>query len=169
MQTFLPYPDFVRSANCLDNRCLGTQRVEVLQLLNVLTFGTKTLFNITGRRYVRDITGADLSEKYDSPWHNHPVVKMWRGYENELIVYGLSICYEWVSRGYKDTCSDKISDKIESFWDYYDNQDQPPWIGNEDFHAAHRSNLLCKDPVHYGQFGWAELNNLPHIWPEIRS
>ena len=36
MQTFLPYPDFVASARCLDRRRLGKQRVEVLQLLRAL-------------------------------------------------------------------------------------------------------------------------------------
>ena len=36
MQTFLPYPDFERSAKVLDNKRLGKQRVEVLQILNVL-------------------------------------------------------------------------------------------------------------------------------------
>lgn len=33
MQTFLPYPDYVLSATVLDNKRLGKQRVECLQLL----------------------------------------------------------------------------------------------------------------------------------------
>lgn len=33
MQTFLPYPDFKGSISCLDNKRLGKQRVEVLQML----------------------------------------------------------------------------------------------------------------------------------------
>ena len=33
MQTFLPYPDFVRSAEVLDYRRLGKQRLEVIQLI----------------------------------------------------------------------------------------------------------------------------------------
>lgn len=33
MNTFLPYPDFARSAACLDSKRLGKQRVEVLVLL----------------------------------------------------------------------------------------------------------------------------------------
>ena len=36
MQTFLPYPDFARSAQALDMRRLGKQRVEVLQILGTL-------------------------------------------------------------------------------------------------------------------------------------
>ena len=33
MQTFLPYPSFIESAQCLDYKRLGKQRVEVLQLI----------------------------------------------------------------------------------------------------------------------------------------
>jgi hypothetical protein len=34
MQTFLPYPNFKKSLACLDNKRLGKQRVEALQLYN---------------------------------------------------------------------------------------------------------------------------------------
>ena len=44
----------------------------------------------------------------------------------------------------------------------------PPWLGNEKFHAAHRSNLLRKNPVWYDKFGWREPNNLPYVWPTGR-
>ncbi len=36
MQTFLPYPDFARSAAVLDPARLGKQRVETLQILRAL-------------------------------------------------------------------------------------------------------------------------------------
>ena len=36
MQTFLPYPDFAKSAMCLDNKRLGKQRIECLQILKAL-------------------------------------------------------------------------------------------------------------------------------------
>jgi hypothetical protein len=137
MQTFLPYPDFAKSAKVLDYRRLGKQRVEVLQLLKALRTG--------------------------GSWSNHPAAKMWRGYENALVSYGLDCCVEWIERGYKDTCMGKI----ESYWDGMANQDQPPWLGNSDFHAAHRSNLLRKDPVYYSQEGWTDPDDLPYIWPTI--
>jgi hypothetical protein len=151
MQTFLPYPDFTESAKVLDYRRLGKQRVEVLQLLSALHSGPE--------KWVTTKYGARV--KRPTPWHNHPAAKMWRGYENALVSYGLDCCVEWIERGYKDTCMGKI----ESYWDEMANQDQPPWLGNPDFHAAHRSNLLRKDPVHYSQFGWTESNDLPYIWP----
>jgi hypothetical protein len=37
LQTFLPYPDFAASAQALDQRRLGKQRVEALQVLRALT------------------------------------------------------------------------------------------------------------------------------------
>ena len=36
MQTFLPHKDFSISASMLDNKRLGKQRVEALQIYNVL-------------------------------------------------------------------------------------------------------------------------------------
>lgn len=137
MQTFLPYPDFVQSARCLDYRRLGKQRVEVLQLLNALLKG--------------------------GGWKNHPAAKMWRGHEGSLAVYGNEICWEWIRRGFKDTVRKKIEAFLIPF--LFNPTKVPPWLGNEAFHASHRSNLLRKDPVWYGQWGWSEPPDLPYIWP----
>jgi hypothetical protein len=41
----------------------------------------------------------------------------------------------------------------------------PKWLGNADFHASHRSNLLRKEPSHYSQFHWVESPDLPYVWP----
>lgn len=133
MQTFLPYPDFERSAKVLDYRRLGKQRVEAKQILNALTTG-------------------------DAPhgWRNHPATKMWRGYEDALAIYKNKMIEEWCRRGYKNTMSLTMRPR---------HVELPPWWGDEKFHAAHRSNLLRKDPEWYGQFGWAERDDLPYIWP----
>ena len=64
MQTFLPYKNFIKSAKCLDYKRLGKQRVEALQIHNI----------ISGKR----TTGG---------WINHPVVKMWTGYDQLLAYY----------------------------------------------------------------------------------
>lgn len=144
MQTFLPYPDFSRSARVLDNKRLGKQRVEVLQILNVL-----------------------LKPGGKSGWRNHPAVRMWRGYEHRLHTYGLAVCREWTGRGYKDTCYDKMTDMMYEWGHPLPAPDKisPPWLGDESFHASHRSNLLRKDPVWYGRFGWTEPHDLPYVWP----
>jgi len=135
MQTFLPYNDFEKSAQVLDRQRLGKQRVEVLQLLKALAGETKG-------------------------WVNHPAAKMWRGYENTLAIYGMVICSEWIKRGYKDTCFAKIM----SYRNYDTAVVVPKWLGREDFHASHRSNLLRKNPEYYSQFGWDESPDLPYVW-----
>lgn len=92
-------------------------------------------------------------------WSNHPCTKQWKGYETALAWYGLAICNEWKNRGYKDTVAEKIKKFI------VDPLIMPPWLGREDFHASHRSNLLRKAPLWYSRYGWKEPNNLPYVWP----
>lgn len=92
---------------------------------------------------------------------HHPASKMWRGFEAALAVYGLYVCVEWQSRGYRDTCYDKIEAYAS------DVRPLPPWFGDETFHASHRSNLLRKFPEHYSQFGWSEPSTLPYVWPKL--
>ncbi len=139
MQTFLPYPCFSKSARALDMRRLGKQRVETLQILKALhdpSYG----------------------------WQNHPAVRMWRHHELRLVSYGLVMCSEWVMRGYKDTCKEKILDMTRHFrfskklWD-------PRWLGDAEFHDSHKSNLLRKDPEWYGKFDWAVRDDMEYVWP----
>jgi hypothetical protein len=137
VQTFLPYPDFLASARVLDNRRLGKQRVETLQILNALT-----------------------NSSYG--WQNHPAVKMWRGHTAHLVLYGLAICAEWKRRGFNDTCAEKIAAFMPSDCE---NAQPPRWLGNADFHASHRSNLLRKEPAHYSQWHWIDGPDLPYVWP----
>lgn len=132
MQTFLPYPDFRRSAQALDNRRLGKQRVEAYQIIRVLTGLT-------------------------SGWRHHPAVRMWAGHVAALGEY-LSACIEeWTRRGFRNSIL--VSAAPDPFV-------PPYWLGDPAFHASHRSNLLRKDPVWYGRFGWTEGPDLPYVWPE---
>ena len=85
MQTFLPYKSFNESFKVLDYRRLGKQRVEAMQILNVLLGRTKT-----------------------KGWVNHPATKMWKGYENALKQY-LNECIEhWINRGYNNNMKKKL-------------------------------------------------------------
>jgi len=89
-------------------------------------------------------------------WANHPAIKMWRGYEDALAVYMNCCISEWIRRGYNNNM------KLE----LVENYDLPEWVGWEDFHSSHRSNLLRKDFIYYSQFGWDEPNDLPYVWPK---
>lgn len=145
MQTFLPLPNYSESARCLDRQRLGKQRVECLQILKTLCHGTG--------------------------WIQHPAVKMWRGFEHELIDYGLAICSEWVSRGYIDNCARQIAE-FDKIYHMQRNGTLPDWMGNQAFYASHRSALLFKLPDWYCRFGWKETaavpnekGSLPYVWP----
>ena len=82
---------------------------------------------------------------------------MWRGYPEALRAYMRAVLVEWQHvRGFKNAYP--IVD--------IGNPELPQWLGNLEFHASHRSNLLRKDPVWYGQFGWVEDAGLPYVWPK---
>lgn len=137
MQTFLPYEEFLLSAKCLDRQRLGKQRVECKQIYSAL-----------------------VNPTYG--WQSHPAVQMWRGYEQALALYGFIICSEWIDRGYADSLLPWFRNRLivnhpASF---------PTWLGNAEFHASHRANLLRKNPEWYGQFNWSESPLLPYVWPK---
>lgn len=135
MNTFLPLPDYKVSAEVLDDKRLGKQRVECLQLVNTLL------------------------GKSDG-WKNHPCTVMWRGRVNALIQYGLEICYEWVRRGFKDS----VAEQLYSVFDENENK-QPYWFGSYKFHFSHQCNLLRKDIVHYGKYWPNVEISIPYFWP----
>ena len=136
MQTFLPFADFRSCARVLDRQRLGKQRVEAWQILRAL----------------RDPSYG---------WQSHPAVRMWRGYENALIEYGIAVCDEWLKRGYKGT----MRERFRSSYPWHQTAPRPPFIGSAPFHRSHRSNLLRKLPEHYRKF-WPKLSDsLPYIWP----
>lgn len=139
MQTFLPYRSFVQSARVLDRQRLGKQRVETLQIMNALLLG--------------------------KGWVNHPATKMWRGYEACLLEYQIAITDEWISRGYKDSCLGKTQKVYYEYREALFTYDEPEWLGKRVLHSSHRANLLRKDPVHYGQFGWPESPAEGYYWP----
>jgi hypothetical protein len=148
MQTFLPYPDFARSAAVLDDRRLGKQRVEAVQVLRALT-------------------------RLTYGWKRHPAVRMWAGFPEGVAAYGLVVCAEWVRRGWADTCAATIgADLAEVGRPAPRTQAElaarmllPDWIGDERVHRSHRAALLRKDPEHYGPLFDDVDPAEPYFWP----
>lgn len=137
MQTFLPYPNYIQSARVLDRQRLGKQRVEVLQILRAI-------------------------HRPNYGWKNHPIVKMWEGYTNSLIIYGVAMCEEFMRRGYNS----RVQANMREYYDDTCSLIKPPWIGNEAFHLSHQSNLIRKKPEHYSKF-WPDVPaDLPYVWFE---
>lgn len=96
-------------------------------------------------------------------WPNHPASKMWRGHEFHLGLYLLAGCDVLLERSGKSYTA--VREKILAEMQKFRDTGAPRWVGNNAFHASHRSNLLRKDPVWYGQFGWSEPPDLPYLWP----
>lgn len=139
MQTFLTSYSFSDTADSLDYRRLGKQRVEAMQILRALKGLTKG-------------------------WVNHPATKMWRGYERQLAYYGFCMCAEWVERGYKDNLRHFFIEHM--YQDIYamDCAKTPDWL-TPDLIMSHKSNLKRKMPEHYGAI-WPDVpDDLPYVWP----
>lgn len=140
MQTFLPFRSFRKSAEVLDRQRLGKQRVECKQLLSALGVSVGGSAQANG-------------------WVNHPAARMWRGHERSLCEYAIAVCQEWRSRGYQDSLLPQFQAALPDL-----SGSEPEWLGDDAFHASHRSNLLRKDD-HYQQFGWRESPDEEYVWP----
>ncbi len=143
MQTFLPYDDFQKSAEALDYRRLGKQRVEAMQIINA-------------------ITGIPRKDgKVYKGWINHPCSVMWRNNVPALMHYCNVMIEEWKKRGYNNTM--KLYE-VEG-----PDVELPDWFGHEDFHASHRANLLRKEIEYYKDHGWNEDPKEPYLWQDVEG
>lgn len=145
MITFLPYPDFYRSAQCLDEKRLGKQRSECLILIKAI---------------------KGLHENRKVGWQNHPACKMWYGYENSLCLYWQAIILEWTRRGYKDN----VTLKLMLYWQWARHTStvrDPWWLGLDDLHRSYREALLSKRPEHYSKYFPDEKPFTGYYWPDM--
>jgi hypothetical protein len=145
MQTFLPVADFTETARLLDNPRLGKQRVECLQVLRAL-------------------------ELPDYGWVNHPVVTMWRGHTAGLVVYSLAMVRVWRERGFADSTERLIAEFAPDAASMTQAEAAaagllPSWVGDEELHLSHRSNLIAKDPAFYRPRFPGDPDDLPYKWP----
>src|SRR4051794_2010283 len=151
MQTFVPYSDFEASARALDTKRLGKQRVEVIQIVRALT-----------------VPGY--------AWSQHPAVLMWKGYEEALGRYGLTMCDVWLELGFDDTCAGTIAADLAAFGiSHIRTEDQladagalPPWLFDPEVRQSHQSALVRKDPEYYRKSFPDVPADLEYVWP-VRS
>lgn len=137
MQTFLPLPNFYQSLWTLDPKRLGNQ----------IYLEAKIIVN--------------------GGWPNHPISKMWKGYEWQLCTYcleGLRVLANKHNRNYPHW-----EDYFFELQKTFTNKSLPPWIGFKPLHLSHQSNLVRKNPNHYKQFipnlfSVKSLIELPYIW-----
>ena len=152
MQTFLPYPGFADTAAVLDDRRLGKQRVEVIQIVRAIF-----------------VPGYG--------WAHHPATLMWRPHPEALEAYLAAVCAEWRARGFDDTCQATVRQDLAAAGVAGPVRTQPelaeagllpPWLGDPALHRSHRSALLRKDPAHYRPLFPDDPDDLPYVWP-VRS
>ena len=93
-------------------------------------------------------------------WYNHPARKMWTGYENALSYYVNIMIEEWINRGYVNNIP---------LYDIKYPIIYPPWYMDkiiiDNVITSHRSNLLRKDSIFYGNFNWNLPQDIPYYWP----
>lgn len=146
MQTFVPYDDHMRSAEVLDLARLGKQVIEAGQIIRALS-------------------------DPDYGWQSHPATAMWRGHRGALFIYTACMHAEWFARrgkvhgAWTNLCK-WLTDPDRNLLPFpTDEHEEPGWLGRDDVHGSHRANLLRKDPIHYGAYGWTEDPALPYVWP----
>ena len=149
MQTFLPVKSFVKSAEFLDDKRLGKQRIEAAQILEILL-----KISILPSR----LQSAVPFDPTFHRWHHHPAVLMWSGHEEWLKNYLDCVIGEWRSRGFANSITVPRYD--------CENQPYPIWLGMEEFHRSHRTNLIRKNPSYYLKF-WPEErdDSCLYYWP----
>lgn len=95
-------------------------------------------------------------------WQNHPASKMWQGHFHELARYSI---HGMLVLQQRSKCYIEVTNELYQIRNSFPDTGAPKWLGDPALHASHRSNLLRKDPVWYGQFNWSEPDNLPYVWP----
>lgn len=136
MQTFITDFDMIQNAKNLDNKRLGKQRRESIYIAEVLLKNNK------------------------KGYKNHPIIKLWKGYEGYLLfVYTFAIMEIWKKKGFNNT---KTQQDYNSLVKLIPNKfkyllslifpfifirsliwGKPRWL-TKDFIEAHRSNLIRK-------------------------
>ena len=152
--TFLPYPDFQKTAETLDMRRLGSTKNETRIIINTL---------LTGKG-----------------WINHPATRAWIGHIDALKLFFNIILQEWFKRGYKSGMTfyklsnflkveSKIPKRFRTLRRYYRQNDynlkMPWWMGNEEYHYSHQAVLQRKKPDFYKFDFPNKYNETGYFWP----
>jgi hypothetical protein len=143
MMTFIVIGDFIINAQLLDDKRLAKQRVEAMQIINIL---------------LAELRGDPALSNTKQSWINHPIVKAWRGYIPALQYYTNCVILEFIRRGGKNNMQlYNIMEAVVYPW----------WTQWDRLHNSHRAMLLRKDPFFYSNRFTvpSEYCNYGYIWP----
>lgn len=118
---FIPLSDPKEIAKVLDDKRLGKQRVEAKQIITILS-----------------------GEAKSKAWSNHPAVRMWTGYLDELKYYYDCMVIEWMKRGYVNNMP--IFDTTKS------SKKMPWFMYCKPVLLSYQANLLRKNYDHYHKY-----------------
>lgn len=151
--TWLPYSDFLKIFECLDDYRLGRQMFEAGVVLDHLVGRAK-----------------------DTMWKRHASTRMWHGYHSALGFYTSMAVREMHVRGYatmRVAPYDFYHDYTTATLHYAAHEfvplneiEYPPWLGDERLHSSHRAGLLALEPKFYAQHGWTEDPKTEVLYPE---
>ena len=138
-QTFLPYPNFKKTARVLDNKRLNSTINEGYEAY---------CYNL----------GNPSNRPLRHP-HGHCVNRLWKGYEHTLRRYLTTLKKEAISRGLKPMNTEWFI-SLEP-----EHNKQPPWLGINIFHTLYKRHLLYKDPLYYTKYFKRQYPTLGYIAP----
>lgn len=143
MQTFIPYgSDFQTAARTLDFGRLVAQCKEAAQILSTLKRGP-----------------------FAKGYKNHPIVRMWKGFEPALASYGWIMCTEFTNRTGNPHQNFFDFNEIvqpEPFWTH--GMICPRWLNHPSVIASHRAALVLKAPHYYKPFFPLVEPKLDYLW-----
>lgn len=128
MITWLPFVDFKDSAWILSDSHLKEQRWDAKRIILTLE---------------GHIPNKD--------WRTLPEVRMWEDYPEVLALYGFVACTEWCRRHGRCNVRSFFALRVPKH-DF----EVPEWLGDEEIHLSHQSNLIAQQPERYSR-----------VWPEV--
>lgn len=142
----MPYSDYKKCAKVLDKKRLLKQRVEALQIVNIL---------------------EKLEKNPDAKvgFMHHPIVKMWKGHIDSLKLYCNTMILESISRKCNNTM--KLYDLPKSNSKPESKIVHPWWISFSHLNYSHQASLLRKDPDHYHKYFYDlpdEYRECGYVW-----
>jgi hypothetical protein len=156
MQTFLLSDNHTLTAQLLDYKRLGKQRLECTQLMDVL------------------LRKAGLLNDGKTGWNNHVAIDYWYDEKNKqnylpaLILYTDVMIAEWVKRGYNNTLEINKWKTLVKIHPNLFNFGLPPWTTNsEKIIESHRARVLQKDEnFYFAKFVEFDIS-VPENWQQM--
>lgn len=140
MQVFHPFPDAVKSAQCIDDKRLLNQVNEIKVILNTLALIENRDEALANPDLVPDAKWETIA------WEHHPNVLLWKDDTYYLRWYQLILLDEWVKRHYDWELNPDFKN-----WYVAKGNIRKPKFFTPDYFKEQQQILLKKNPTHYSR------------------